>query len=365
MLAVLDGIDAHVYVADMQTYRVLFMNSKMRRDFGRDMQGEICWQVFRHGDGPCEHCSNHLLLDDAGEPTGVNEWESYNPVVGCWYNNYDRAIQWIDGRWVRLQIAVDISRLKVMEEEQKRNAEKLRRAERFETIGTLAGGIAHDFNNLLQVILGHLSILEMDCARDGDIMAALGEIKRAAHKSRKLANRLITFTAGGAPNVVLVPITRMLEATVSKATTGKAVASQVDIAADLRPTPIDIEQMTLVLEAVVSNAMESMAGDGRLTVDAGNLSLPSADGPPDADLPDGDYVKVTIGDNGRGISDDVLPRIFDPYFSTKQRGADKGMGLSLSVAYSIVRQHRGHIHIASRVGRGTRVEIYLPAQTVV
>ena len=124
-LTVLDSIDATVYVADMDTYEILFMNQHMIERFGQDMTGKVCWSVFRAEAGPCMHCTNDRLIDENGNPTGVHVWDDKNPVTGKWYINYDRAIEWMDGRLVRLQIATDVTEFKHMEE-------KLRQTQKME-----------------------------------------------------------------------------------------------------------------------------------------------------------------------------------------------------------------------------------------
>ncbi len=131
---ILDSIPADIYVADMQTSEVLFMNAQMQKSFGRDCVGEICWQAFRETTGPCYHCTNPELLDDQGEPTGVITWEGYNPVNQKWYINYDRAVTWIDGRYVRIQIAMDISARIRAEDALRESEEKYRSI--FENTGT-------------------------------------------------------------------------------------------------------------------------------------------------------------------------------------------------------------------------------------
>ncbi len=139
---ILDSIPADIYVCDMQTYEVLFMNEHMKQSFGQDCVGEICWRAFRGGNGPCEHCTNAVLLDVHGQPAGVQTWEGHNPVNGKWYINYDRAVPWTDGRYVRLQIAADVTEQKRSERELQATEEKYRTV--FENTGTATVIIEED-----------------------------------------------------------------------------------------------------------------------------------------------------------------------------------------------------------------------------
>ena len=116
LLTILDGIDADVYVADMETGEILFMNQHIRTGFGADLVGKTCWQVFRGESEPCSHCTNDQLLDADGNPAGVVTWEGQNPITGRWYINHDRAVKWVDGRLVRIQVAADMTQRKQAEE---------------------------------------------------------------------------------------------------------------------------------------------------------------------------------------------------------------------------------------------------------
>jgi len=185
-LTVLDSIDATIYVADMETYEILFMNKYMRESFGRDMTGEICWDAFRKESEPCRHCTNDQLIDENGKPTGVCVWQGRNPITDKWYINYDRAIDWTDGRLVRLQIATDISNLKRMEEE-------LRQSHKMESVGTLAGGIAHDFNNILGIILGNTELAMDDLPEWNPARLNLEEIRTASLRAKDVVRALLSF----------------------------------------------------------------------------------------------------------------------------------------------------------------------------
>jgi two-component system, sensor histidine kinase PdtaS len=121
---ILDSIPEDIYISDMDTYEVLLMNRHMRESFGGDFVGEICYRAFRGEDKPCRHCTNRELVDEEKGAAGIATWEDYNPVNGKWYLNYDRAVPWVDGRLVRLQIAADITERKQFEESQQKNIEE-------------------------------------------------------------------------------------------------------------------------------------------------------------------------------------------------------------------------------------------------
>jgi signal transduction histidine kinase len=166
LITILNSIDAHIYVADIDSYEILFMNKKMIDDFNADFTGQKCYESFRNEDGPCSVCTNHLLLDENNQPNGVQSWQDKNPTTGRWYMNFDRAINWVDGRIAKIQIAMDITEAKENEEQRKRMERQLQQAQKLEAIGTLAGGIAHDFNNLLMGIQGRASIMMLDLDPD-------------------------------------------------------------------------------------------------------------------------------------------------------------------------------------------------------
>jgi len=246
-----------------------------------------------------------------------------------------------------------------------RNITELKRAEadrlilnKLESTGILAGGIAHDFNNLLTVVLLNLELAEMLNYPDAELARYLDEAKKSALKTKALTAQLLTFAEGGAPIRRPTLLSGLIQEAVRLAVSGSEVRCEFSLAADLWPAAVDEAQMGQVLRGIALNATEAMPQGGLLRVRAENVVLKASELPP---LAAGNYVRVSLADQGHGIPPAELLKIFDPYFSTKQRGDRKGMGLGLTICHSIVRKHAGAITVESAVGVGTTLQIYLPA----
>ena len=229
---------------------------------------------------------------------------------------------------------------------------------KLESTGILAGGIAHDFNNLLTVILLNLELAEMLNPDFKELAQYLEEAKKSALRTRNLTAQLLTFSEGGAPIRRPMPLSGLVQESVRLALSGSKVRSEFSLAEELWPAEVDETQMGQVIRGLALNASEAMPQGGVLSVRAENVVLKASKHPA---LAAGDYIRVSLADQGLGIPKDVLPKIFDPYFSTKQRGDRKGMGLGLTICHSIVQKHEGAITVESTVGVGTTFDLYLPA----
>jgi signal transduction histidine kinase len=243
--------------------------------------------------------------------------------------------------------------LEQMAERQRMEAELLK-ASKIKSVGVLAAGIAHDFNNLLTGILGYVSLAKVVAQADAQVVAYLSEAEQACQRATALTQQLLTFAKGGTPVRHTVSLIELLQECVGFVLRGANVRGDIQIAADLWPVDVDAGQINQVIHNIVLNAMQAMPGGGTVQVRAENVVL--AAGVP-FPLPEGRYVKITVQDSGCGIPKEVLTNIFDPYFTTKPEGS----GLGLTTAYAIVIKHEGYITIASEVGVGTTVVIYLPA----
>jgi PAS domain S-box-containing protein len=256
-----------------------------------------------------------------------------------------------EGNVVRVVGTVqDITEQKLMEAE-------IMKVQKLESVGILAGGIAHDFNNLLQAIVGNVSLAKMLTNPKDRTVHLLEESEKAAEQASELSYRLLTFSKGGDPVRRIISIGGLLNETVSLSLSGSHIACELSLPEDLDPVEVDDGQMKQVFNNFLMNAKEAMPEGGTIEVSAANVRITGSDNLP---LKEGQYVKISIVDHGIGIPEKNLPRIFDPYFSTKDRGSQKGMGLGLAICHSIITRHEGHIAVESAVGAGTAFHIYLP-----
>ena len=250
-------------------------------------------------------------------------------------------------RQARFVLVTDITARRKLEEE-------LLKAQKLESLGVLAGGLAHDFNNLLTAILGNISLAKMD-ARPGDgIHERLEEAERASERAQSLTQQLLTFSRGGAPVKKTLSIKDTVRDIASFALHGARSKCEFSLDDDLWSVEADEGQLSQVINNLVINADQAMPDGGTVRVSARNVAVNSHSGLP---IAPGDYVMISIIDRGIGIPREHLKKVFDPYFTTKQ----KGSGLGLATTYSIIKRHNGHIAVESTAGAGATFHLYLPA----
>jgi two-component system cell cycle sensor histidine kinase/response regulator CckA len=241
-----------------------------------------------------------------------------------------------------------------------RNITERKRAEterlqlsKLESLGMLAAGIAHDFNNILTVILGNIGLAMLE-KPERPTRERLAEAEKACHQAQTLARHLLTFAKGGAPVKELLSVAKLVTEAGSFACGGTNAKCKFNFPDDLWGIEADPGQLGQVVQNLVINAVQAMPTGGAIIVSGENLTINPQSNLP---LPPGRYVKISVQDHGLGILDKYLRKIFDPYFTTKHRGS----GLGLSVAYSIVKNHQGHVTVLSALGEGTTFHIYMPA----
>lgn len=269
-----------------------------------------------------------------------------------WVRGFIQNISDATGKPTFLEGAIfDITQHKKAEEE-------LLRAQKLQSLRVLAAGMAHDFNNLLTVIVGGLSLAQTDRTLSEKTSQILKEAEKACQCAVRLTQQLIDTSSGGNAVGRTESLREILDAAVQRGLTGSHMPCCVVADEDLWPVICDAKQVQRALENVILNAKEAIHNGGFIQVTANNVRLEEGQVPL---LRGGNYVRVSVKDTGSGISEDHLPCVFDPYFSTKKRGTDKGMGLGLTTTYSILRRHEGHIQVESKVGVGSTAHMYFPA----
>lgn len=239
--------------------------------------------------------------------------------------------------------------------DRQRMEQELRKIQKLESVGILAGGIAHDFNNLLTAILGNISMAKLFAQTDQTkVLERLSDAENASLRARDLTQQLLTFAKGGAPVKSATDLCEIIKDSTSFMLSGSNVKRQLLLPDDLWPVEIDVGQISQVIQNVVKNSDQAMPEGGTLTILAANTLVDDTCGLP---LQPGNYVHLSISDQGVGIPKKHLSRIFDPYFSTKQEGS----GLGLAACHSIIKNHDGLIFPESEYGSGATFHIYLPA----
>ncbi len=231
------------------------------------------------------------------------------------------------------------------------------KTQKMESLGLLAGGIAHDYNNLLMAILGNVNLAGTLLSRgeSGRAGERLADAESAAKRAKELTRQLLTFSKGGAPMKKAADVGDLVREAVSLSMRGVSVTSNLSIPAGLWQIEADEGQISQVLNNLLINAVQSYEGrEGTVVIRCENVAVQADGGLP---LRAGNYVRVSVRDSGCGISASNLSRVFDPYFTTKERG----VGLGLATSYSIVKQHDGLITVESEIGRGSEFHVYLPA----
>jgi PAS domain S-box-containing protein len=238
--------------------------------------------------------------------------------------------------------------------ERKKMENELLKIQKLESVGVLAGGIAHDFNNLLTGILGNIELAKMYVGPESKAHPRLVQAENASLAAKNLTRQLLTFSRGGAPVTKTASVAELIRDSTEFTLRGSNIRVAFELPADLWLAEIDEGQIGQVIQNLVKNADQAMPEGGTLDIRVRNVKLGKKNGLP---LKAGCYLEISIKDNGQGIPEKILGRIFDPYFTTKPQGS----GLGLAVCYSIVKQHMGHLDVESQPGTGTIFRFYLPA----
>jgi PAS domain S-box-containing protein len=332
----LDGFPGFVMLQRVSTREVVIAN-KIARDGGA-VPCTQCFSTLGQREDPCPWCLAPEVWE-TGKSQHVQTW--------------GLGILW-DAYWVPvtedlyLHFAFDITERNQLEEERIK-------ASKLESIGVLAGGIAHDFNNILTIINGNIMLASLVAKNDVGKCKELLEISgKACIRAADLTRQLLTFSRGGEPEKKTFCIKEPFVQAVEFALKGSNVKKELELPDEPCLVEADEAQLTQVFNNLVINANQAMPEGGTITVKVENVSITAKNRLP---IDAGRYVKMTIKDQGIGITEEHLSKIFDPYFSTKQEGS----GLGLATTYSIIKKHGGYITAESELKVGTTFHIYLPA----
>ena len=336
LLKVIVDILPHGLVVVDDNYNVIFCNKQAKRWMKNksisDPIGEKCFRVFHLKDEPCKDCVAFRCLK-----SGMAVFEEVKRTSRSgdrWFEIGAYPIKGFEETVKEVVVyAKDITESKRLKEEELKS-------QRFESMALLAGGIAHDFNNILTSIMGNIS-LAMSISNSQEVKKYLKEAEKSCLYAKKLTYSLLTFSREEKPKMSAEDVISLLKEAISLVSFPERIKIYQEYEQDLPCVLIDRDQMVRVFQNIFVNAIEAITGQGEIRVSA---------------VRDGDFVKISITDTGKGIPKEILPRIFDVFFSTKS----KGTGLGLSVAYSIVKKHGGDIEVFSEEGKGSTFVVYLP-----
>ncbi len=354
---ILDTVDEGFLVID-RDYRIVTVNEAYCGQValpGGEVIGKHCYEVSHKSQRPCfldgEDCAARRVFETGAPSASTHK-----------HRDAQGDIVFVETKCFPIRDAAGavtsvIETVNNITERHLLEDERLK-TQKLESIGTLAGGIAHDFNNLLQGVFGYIAMAKLSLDQREKSRAMLEQAEKALHQSVNLTTQLLTFSKGGKPVRKRMSLLPVLANSVKFALSGSR--SEYRIASDPGLWPVDADegQIGQVIQNIVLNADQAMPLGGSIVITVRNL--PAADGALPHSLKKRDYVAISVRDTGIGMPVDLLTRIFDPYFTTKE----KGSGLGLATSYSIVRNHNGLIDVKSEPGKGSAFVVYLPAAAI-
>jgi PAS domain S-box-containing protein len=263
-------------------------------------------------------------------------------------------------RWRSISLSRDISAQKQAEQERTRLEAQLQQSQRLESVGRLAGGVAHDFNNMLGVMIGHAEMAMEHLASTDPLHMHLVQIRKACERSADLTRQLLAFARRQSVAPRSIDLNQRIEGMLSllPRLLGENISLTWHPAADLWPVQMDPSQVDQIITNLCVNARDAITDVGTITLETANTIVTGEDAARNIDATPGDYVRISIADNGCGLDEATLAKIFEPFFTTK--GVGKGTGLGLATVYGIVHQNHGFISVSSRPGAGSTFRIFIP-----
>ncbi|HDQ41230.1 MAG TPA: hypothetical protein ENN39_09420, partial [Desulfonatronum sp.] len=354
---ILESLPANVYVTDLETHKILFMNKAMRETFHEDFTGQLCHQVFRQRQTPCDFCTNPGLVDEHGTPLGTIVWEGLNPVVDKWYINYDQAIPWLDGRFVHIQVSMDISQRKTAEQSLQQAKEAAEAANKSKS--EFLANMSHEIRTPLNGIMGMMQLLEttsLDAKQRQYVQMAAGSANRL---TRLLADILDLSRVEAGKMSIHESEFLVQELGNSVSDLFKVTARDKGVELNCRIDPA-IPVRLIGDEARVRQILFNLAGNALKFTDKGSVDMEMVFL---SSQKQGECrILFSVTDTGIGIPEDKLGRLFQPFVQVDDSytRSYQGAGLGLAIVKRLVDLMGGSISVDSAVGQGTTVYVVLP-----
>jgi len=341
----LESIGDAISIQDTD-FKVLYQNQAHKKMIGAH-DGEYCYRAYERKDHICEGCPVARAFEDGNfhseERVGMTGNDQITVEITA------SPLRDATGKIVAgIEACRDITK-------RKENEAELVKIQKLESLCVFASGIAHEYNNLLTAIIGNLSLAKMYAKPGYEVYDVLSEAEKASVRAKNLTSQLLAFVEGSRSALQIISLKTPLKDWVGSSINNPEIRPEFFIQEDLWHIEADKLEMRKVIDNIVTNAQQSMPGGGVISVKAKNIDISSA--PSGVPIEKGKYVLISIEDQGVGIPGKYLLKIFDPFYTTKQ----KNSGLGLSSSYSIIKKHGGHISVDSQPGVGTIFHIYLPA----
>jgi signal transduction histidine kinase/FixJ family two-component response regulator len=269
-----------------------------------------------------------------------------------------------EGTFFIIGILQDVTRRKALEQRQRQLEKELQRVRKLEAMSLMASGISHDFNNLMTVVSGNIEMARY-VSRDENVNMMLGEAAKALGLTMQLIRQFTTFSDNFLPQKSQVRLCALIDEVLSLDLAGTGIGYRLTCSDDQLAMAVDPNLIRQVFANLTKNATDAMGGAGHIEVTIDRVNGVEEAASTGQSLPAGEVVRIVFGDSGPGIAPAILDQVFDPYFSTKQKGAQKGMGLGLTIVHAIVKKHGGTVWIGTSPAGGCAVRLYFPLQAAV
>ncbi len=337
---ILNNMEDMVFMIN-DDFRIEYMNPAALNNFS-PQKDKLCYEIIYDNSSQCENCPKLKIFEMPASKAFSKEQQIGDNLYEMKYS----LILKQDNTKSILAIIRDVTEKKQLEEERAK-------AQKLESIGILAGGIAHDFNNILTAIIGNITLSKMLSGEGTKLYQRLEKSEKACERAQDLARQLLTFAKGGTPVKKFVSLTELIKEIATFCLHGSNVNFIIDIPEDLPMIEADPNQIHQVFQNLVINAQQAMPKGGSISIKAEVVKLSETSG---LACLAGEYIIISVKDEGLGISKENLSKVFDPFFTTKE----KGSGIGLSTTFTIIKRHKGCIYVESEEGKGSTFYIYLP-----